>query len=253
MAIKVTETKYADGHRLTTEPRYDYVGRVLEVRTALENRNWSDTLDYTDFRTTSCTYALVWLGTHGVPAAAMTRWGEPCSWKAEPARDLEYFEQFIWVDCTCLFVDRGQTIMEPTVDAEMGQGGDPMMWANYLAWQSYQKAAAEKLEAQRAAAAAQREEARKAAAAKHAAFMAKSAAEKATVEAAMLKTPAKGSAVTVDGFTGKVFWKGVKLYRNRWTGTVGVKNVRGEVRWVDVSHWVPELTTPKKSPKKSRR
>jgi hypothetical protein len=228
-----------------------FAGRVLQVQKVTETRNWSDTLDYTDHRSTECTYALVWLGTHGVPPTASGRDGRThANWESlrDPTspgseydtkpRDLEYWEQFAWVDCTNLFTWRGSDHRVPEVDAEMGSGGEPLMWANYLAWQAHQKS----LAAAALRAAAEQKAARDAElakeAAKKAARAAKSDAERAGVEAMMAHTPAKGSTCTVDGFTGKVFWKGVKLYRNRWRGTVGLKDAKGAVAWIDVSHWV---------------
>lgn len=242
-----------------------FAGRVLEVQKVTETRNWSDTLDYTDHRSTECTYALVWLGTHGVPPTASGRDGRThANWESlrDPAqprgeydtkpRDLEYWEQFAWVDCTNLFTWRGSDHRVPEVDAEMGAGGEPLMWANYLAWQAHQKSLAEKArrEAEAAAAAHAEEEAK--AAAKRAAKVAKSDAEKALVEARMAQTPAKGTTCTVDGFTGQVFWKGVKLYRGKWRGTVALKDAKGQVAWIDVGHWVPEATPAKPKAKKAR-
>ena len=227
-----------------------FQGRVLKIEEFTETRNHSDTLDYTDHRSTLCTYALVWLGTHGVPPSESAYAGrtlvahetmrEPGGYKSEydrKPRDLEYWEQFAWVDCTNLFVWRGSDRLEPTVDAEMGVG-EPLMWANYLAWQAHQVSLAEKARREAAELKAARDAELAKAAAKKAALAAKSDAEKAGVEAMMAHTPAKGTTCTVDGFTGKVFWKGVKLYRNRWRGTVGLKDAKGAVAWIDVSHWV---------------
>ena len=227
-----------------------FAGRVLKLEHVTETRNHSDTLDYTDHRSTACTYALVWLGTHGVPPTASGRDGRThANWESlrDPSReqgefdakprDLEYWEQFAWVDCTNLFTWRGSDHREPEVDAEMGSSGDPLMWANYLAWQAHQKGLAEKaLRDAQAAAEARKEEAAKAAA-KLAAKNAKLDLQKAGVEAQMAHTPAKGTDCTVDGFTGKVFWKGVKMYRGKWRGTVGLKDSKGQVAWIDVGHW----------------
>ncbi|MBM3301367.1 MAG: hypothetical protein FJY85_15615, partial [Deltaproteobacteria bacterium] len=44
-----------------------FPNRVVRVQRMTEERNWSDTLDYSDWRSTNVVYALVWLGTHGVP------------------------------------------------------------------------------------------------------------------------------------------------------------------------------------------
>ena len=243
MAIKVITPQVLNGSCTTdgVEPVMAFEGRVLKVETVTETRNWSDTLDYTDHRSTECTYALVWLGTHGIPphkydARPVARAIEhPSEW-SKP-RELEYWEQFAWVDCTNLFTWRGSPHCEPTVDAEMGTG-DPLMWVNYLAWQGHLKGLAEKAARDAEAERLKRAEEAKVEAAKKAARQAKSDAEKALVEAKMVQTPEKGTECTVDGFTGKVFWKGVKLYRNKWRGTVGLKDAKGAVAWIDVGHWV---------------
>ena len=240
MAIKVITPQVVNGSCTTdgVEPVTVFEGRVLKVEKVTETRNWSDTLDYTDNRSTECTYALVWLGTHGVRPYA---WGGRTTTRVEhrhaPADDLEYWEQFAWVDCTNLFTWRGSPHLEPTVDAEMGTG-DPLMWVNYLAWQGHLKGLAEKAARDAEAERLKRAEEAKVEAAKKAARQAKSDAEKALVEAKMVHTPEKGTECTVDGFTGKVFWKGVKLYRNKWRGTVGLKDAKGAVAWIDVGHWV---------------
>ena len=245
MAIQVTpSTTGRNGSSYTL-----FQGRVLKIEEITESRNHSGTLDYTDHRSTLCTYALVWLGTHGVPPSESAYAGrtlvahetmrEPGGYKSEydrEPRDLEYWEQFAWVDCPNLFVWPGSDRLEPTVDAEMGVG-EPLMWANYLAWQAHQKGLAEKAQRELEAAAAQAREEKAKRAAKLAAKNAKLDLQKAHVEAQMVHTPAKGTTCTVDGFTGQVFWKGTKLYRGKWRGTVGLKDSKGQVAWIDVGHW----------------
>ena len=243
MAIEVFTPRYNGGYYTLegVEATKRFEGRVLKVEQCVETRNWSDTLDYTDYRSTNVTRALVWLGTHGVPGMRnaqgrlFANLSEGEYWQ-EKARDLEFHEQFAWVDCTNIFADRGETKYTPTVDAMMGEG-DPMMWANFVAWEAYEKSVADKAARDRAAReaeAAKLEEKRKAAAAKKAA---KAELAKAEAEAQLTKCPKKGTKVTVDGFTGMVFWTGVSKYYGKWNARVGVKDTRGEVRWIDAAHW----------------
>ena len=244
MAITVTR-KSQQGKLESVETVFE--GRVLELANTREQRNWSDTYDYTDYRTTECTYALVWLGTHNLPPRApnVTSKGvsrpscyyKVASFEEKDVRDLEFHEQFAWVDCTNLFSWRGDPSLKPEVDTAMAEG-DPLMWANYIAWKGYMKGLEDKslrmaVEEEKAKV----EKAEKEAKAK-AVKEAKKEKQKQEVEAAMLLTPEKNTEVTINGFTGRVFWKGVKEYRGKWRGTVGVKNNYGEVVWVDVSHWV---------------
>ena len=243
MAIKVQRPQVIDGS--STCLTFDlFEGRVLKVEQVTETRNHSDTLDYSDHRSTKCTYALVWLGTNNLPPKAPQvkstlvgrpmRHAEVYSFEQKEVRDLEFHEQFAWIDCTNLFEWRGSDRLTPTVDAEMGKNGDPLMWANYIAWQGYMKGLEHQSKLMAEEDARLEEERRLKAEAK----AQKSLNQKAVVEGALLKTPAKGTEVTYKDFTGKVFWKGVKQYRGKWRGTVGLKNNYGEVCWVDVSHWV---------------
>lgn len=246
--MAITVTRESQGKMELVETVFE--GRVLEVISPIEQRNWSDTYDYTDYRTTECNYALVWLGTRNLPprAPSVTSKGvsrpscyyHVASFEEKNVRDLEFHEQFAWVDCTALFTWRGEARLKPEVDTEMGKG-DPLMWANYIAWKGYMKALEDKsLHMAVEEAKAKAEKAEKEAKAK-AAKEAKKEKQKQAVEAAMLLTPEKNTEVTINGFTGWVFWKGVKEYRGKWRGTVGVKNNYKEVIWVDVSHWVPSV------------
>jgi hypothetical protein len=118
-----------------------YVGRVLEVKTFTESRNMSDTLDYSDWQAVKCTSALVWLGTRGKG-----------HWADKEDRDLEFFEQFQWIDVSNHFAWRGCDFKEATRDAGMDIiGSDPIMLVNYIAWQSHQKALAAEADAKRVA------------------------------------------------------------------------------------------------------
>jgi hypothetical protein len=228
-----------------------FVGRVLRVERTTETRNWSDTMDYSDYRTTQCTYALVWLGTHGIAPEYINtprpraHWGslrgaheQLPDYLTDKARELEYFEQFAWVDCTNLHGDRmASKLVNPQTDAAPFISGEPLMWANFIAWESYRKAAAEKAAREAAAAA----ETRAAAAAKKAACDVKKSSKeallKSAAEAQMVHCPKKGDVVTVNGFNGKVIWTGVSKYYGKYNARVGVKNAKGEVQWIDAAHW----------------
>jgi len=214
-----------------------FAGRVLEVRKYVDRRNMSDTLDYTDYRDVECTEALVWLGTHAVPPYGdRTRTPDEYKYGPEP-RDLEFHEQFGWVDCSNHFTWRGEPSRTPTVDADL-QNGEPLMWANFIAWKAHTAA-----ETKRKAAELQvrKEESERRAAEdrlKDAARKAKAAAKDATLKAAaeaLLTTVVKGNTYTVDGFTGQAFWVGAKKYRGKWQPRVGLKNSRGEIAWIDAS------------------
>ena len=246
MAITLITHDYANNIDLESEV---FVGRVLRVERTTETRNWSDTMDYTDYRTTECTYALVWLGTHGIPpehantARPMAHWGSlRLAHEALPdyltdrVRDLEYFEQFAWVDCTNLHGDRmAHRLVNPHTDSAPFIAGDPLMWANFIAWESHQKAESDRrLQAAQVAleAARKEKEAREAVAAARAAKReAKAAATKVTAEAAFVNLPANGTELTVKGFTGCLFWKKVTQFRGTWAARFGLKNTNGDVAW----------------------
>jgi hypothetical protein len=223
-------------------PKRFFEGRVLRIEKTTETRNWSDTLDYSDHRTTDCTWALVWLGTHGVPPQARGRIAtslETYSWEADKARDLEVHEQYAWVDCTNLLADRNGYRLVPTVDSfdmQLLHGG-PAMIEGLAVWEEHSRVVRAKFEAAKKA---QEEEA----AARSAAVKAKAEARqaklaekhlvgKAEADEQMARIPAKGTQVTVDGFTGRVFWTGVTKYRGTWNARAGVKDSKGNVIWVE--------------------
>lgn len=216
--MAIVTTKHDSG-----EVTEKFAGRVIEVRTFLATRNMSDTLDYTDFRSVECTEALVWLGTHH----------RFYPWEEEKA--LAFHQQFTWVDVSNHFAFRNGESSKAAADAVMGVNGEPLMWANLIAWRNYvvnqkliaDKAAAEAAEARRIEAAAK--------AAKAAARALKNEAKKAATEAEQLaKAPPNGTAVKVGSFTGKVFWIGTKKYRGTWSVRLGVKGTRGTVVWCGV-------------------
>ena len=219
-----------------------FEGKVLKVESTREDRNWSDTLDYSDFRATTCTWALVWLGEHGVvpsrrgfTTARPMAFIEEASWMVR--QPLAPAEQFAWIDCTNLFSDRHGYALLATVDENWKQAafGGPVMWENYLLWQAAQeqlKVDASKAFDERCIAEAKL---KAAADAKVAVKAAKDAALKTAAEALLARIPAKGTVVTVNGFTGKIFWTGVAKYRNQWNANAGVKDTKGVVQWISAS------------------
>ena len=235
--MPITKTNYTNSYNISSVDAL-FVDRVIRIQEMDEVRNWSDTLDYMDMRGVTATYALVWLGTHGVP---------PRSWHGRPMADvvpsrfdepraLEFHEQFAWVDCTNMFVDRNGYALQVKVDGDHGMFGDPLMWANLIAWEAYHKAAAEKRAEELRLEREARQAVEAAVAAKKAASKAKRDAKDATLKAEseklMARIPAKGTKVTIDGFTGQVFWIGCSKYRGKWSARAGVKNVKGEVAWI---------------------
>lgn len=117
-----------------------FPGRVIRVETHLEVRGWTDPDGRTDFRTTECTYALVWLGPWGIPPRVRDH--RPMVILQPPRgagreKDLEFYEQFGWVDCTSTFPDADGSYLEPSVDGPHGSFGDPLMWTNLIGWEAY--------------------------------------------------------------------------------------------------------------------
>ena len=222
-------------------PKRFFEGRVLRIEKTIETRNWSDTLDYTDHRSTDCTWALVWLGTHGVPPQARGRIAtglETYSWDADKARDLEVHEQYAWIDCTNLFSDRNGYRLVASVDSfdmQLLHGG-PAMIEGLAIWEEHQREVRARFEATKKAhkeeAAALAAAVKAKAEARQAKLAEKHLAGKAEAEGQMARIPAKGTQVTVDGFTGRVFWTGVTKYRGTWGARAGVKDSKGNVVWV---------------------
>ena len=237
MAIIRTTTEQSTN--VVTAQTIHFLGRVVRTEVVTETRNWSDTMDYTDYRSTKCIYALVYMGRHGI--APMTRAGRTVAgvnpYPGSELRDLEAGERFAWIDCTNLFSYRGVPVLVATVDTfdmQLLHGG-PEMFDDLAAWDAHQvvlqKAAAEEREAAAKAAEAQRQ----ATVAKAEKKAAKEAQLKASAEALLARIPAKGTTVTVDGFTGKVFWTGVSKYRGAYNARAGVKDSKGEVAWIDAA------------------
>ena len=141
MPIKVTPMKYDAGSCFTDtdNARLEHEGRVVRVQTSMKSRNHSDTMDYTDFRMTEVTEALVyrgrtWKGVHGFD-------------KEETECPVEH--RFHWIDCTNLFTWRGSDHRLPTADPQWQLLLVPGLIEDYAAWeeiQNQQQAAAAKRE-----------------------------------------------------------------------------------------------------------
>lgn len=228
-----TYTKNTENRNFDVLSLVEYAGCVIEVRTYQATRNMSDTMDYTDFRTVNCTDALVWLGPFNHPHGN----------KYTPARELEFFEQFVYIDCSNHFSDRDFQYLKAEADAT--KEGSPLLWANYLAWKAHKEAEANRLLLEQKMEREAREASRLAA-------EKKDADQKAEVETLLRDySPTKGTTVTIDGVTGEVFWKGVKKYRGRWRATVGIRDSRGVAHWIDIGKFVPapEKTRSKRGKK----
>lgn len=217
-----------------------FIGRVLQVDETTEDRNWSDTMDYSDWRTTACKYALVWLGEsgvkpHGGRSGRRAAHVEPTSWGV--TENLDIIDQFAWVDCTNTFAYRNGSSLFPvadTFDMQLLHGG-PLMLDNLATWRGLTLRRQEQHDAEMAAQKAKSDaaEADKAAASasRAAAAVAKLEASRAAANEDFKKIPAKGAVATVDGVTGNVFWTGITKYRGSFAARYGVKNERGEVAW----------------------
>jgi hypothetical protein len=221
--MPITTKRWTDNPTRTTTT-VEYTGRVLRIEKREENRNHSETLDFSDWRYTTCTYATVWLGEHGIPGGRY-RLGE--------ARDLDIHEQIAVIDCTNLF----GWMDSSTVTAEVDTDIDPRAKVALLTWESFEAA---RKEAARVAALAElhriAEETKKAAAAKaakEAQKQAKLTATAVTAEVELTKVQhLKGKVVTLkSGFQGTLFWCGIKAYRGVNSARIGVRNAKAEVEW----------------------
>jgi len=225
----------------TFEKETLYLGRVVRVETTTETRNWSDTLDYTDMRSTTCTYALVYLGHEG-KKPRHHHIGNRLFVTDAPWYEVEALgigDRFAWIDCTNLFADRNGYSLSPVADTfgDIILYNGAEVYDELAAWEAHHKAEAEARMAEYERAEAVRKAAEEVEKAKKAARQAKRDAKeaelKASAEKLLARIPAKGTEVTVDGFTGKVFWVGVSKYRGSFSARAGVKDVKGEVAWVD--------------------
>lgn len=213
-----------DPARTTTT--VEYTGRVLRIEKREENRNHSETLDFSDWRYTTCTYATVWLGEHGIPGG-----------RHGTARDLDIHEQIAVIDCTNLF----GWMDSSTVTAEVDTDIDPRAEVALLTWEAFEKARkTAEAKAVEAEVARRAEEVKKAAAvkaAKEAQKQAKLNATAVVAEVELTKVQSlKGKVVTLkSGFQGTLFWCGIKAYRGVNSARIGVRNDKAEVEWADAS------------------
>ena len=219
----------------TTETLYK--GRVVRVLNVVETRNWSDTLDYTDYRSTNCTIALVYLGREGKKPHGHHAFGRgyvnDCSWT--PVGPLDVGDRFAWVDCTNLFSDLysywlDNVTVDSVGDLFLACGAE--VYDELAAWDDFNSKEAEKAAEQRRLEETRRQAEAKANAEKAAIKRAKDEGLKAEAEKMLAHIPAKGTTVTVDGFTGQVFWTGVTKYYGKWSARAGIKDARGNVAWV---------------------
>lgn len=230
--MPITVTGFSTETQNHSIPPVDkFVGRVVRIERQTETRNLSGTLDYTDNQSITAVYALVWLGDHAVPPtdrygrpmSSAHQYGKPCELKVE--------EQFAWIDCSNDFTWRGCDILDPKVDENL----DPAAAAALPVWEAHQKFLADERAAKAAAEKAKWEERARIEAEKAAAKAAKKAAKlessKATAEAQLAQLPAKGTTVRLNGFTGQLFWAGIKAYRGQYNCRVGVKDNNGNVEW----------------------
>ena len=243
MSITITKSRYnSETNKYNKETSEGFAGRVVRIMQRSEYRNLSDTLDYSDFQTITATYALVWLGTHGLAGRRergyvgdLPRVDHDSQFRiscGDAARDLAAHEQFGWIDCTNAFVWRGCDELVPRVDEVLDAGAV----AALPVWEAEQKRLDDERLAQIAADKVRREAEAAAEAAKKAAREAKKAAKLEASKAAadadyVMVAPMKGSIVTVAGFTGTLFWIGVKEYRGQYGVRIGVKDAKGNVQW----------------------
>jgi hypothetical protein len=223
--MPITTKRWTDNPSRTTTT-VEYTGCVLRIEWREESRNHSETLDYSDWRHTTCTYATVWLGEHGIPGG---RYGT--------ARDLDIHEQIAVIDCTNLF----GWMDSSTVTAEVDTDIDPRAEVALLTWEAFEKARkTAEAKAVEAEVARRAEEVKKAAAAKAAKEAQKQAKLTATAVAAEVELTKvqslKGKPVTLkSGFQGTLFWCGIKAYRGVNSARIGVRNAKGDVEWASAS------------------
>lgn len=241
MPITVTE-RLPHSSQVTSEAVV-FRGRVVRVEHTVEDRNHSDTWDYTDYRSTNCVWALVWLGGVGVPPVMrgdrMLTSLYDITHKIGEERELEDHEKFGWIDCTNMWGWKGSPELLPQVDGldmQLLLGG-PEMLDDLERWDAAmerileeKKREEEAREAERSARIQAENERKEKRAVKKAA---KEAHLKEAAEGLLARIPLKGTEVTVDGFTGKVFWVGVSKYYGKYSARAGVKDTKGNVVWVD--------------------
>lgn len=104
---------------LGARPDAPFGSPVLQIRTSVESRNHSDTLDYTDYQMTKVTQALVYIGHH-----------------------VELPRRFQWIDCTNLFTWRGVPERQPVVD-ELALLNEHIL-EDYTLWSQHMEAERQK-------------------------------------------------------------------------------------------------------------
>ena len=136
--MPITKTIYNSSSTSVSSVETSFVGRVLRIETVQSLRNWSKSWEHTDYRQTNCKYALVWLGSRGIPGFEFE--GRMTLSERGEARDLEPHEQFVWVDCTHMLVRGEQGMMVPEVDAFYMQllHGGPLMLENFSLWEAHE-------------------------------------------------------------------------------------------------------------------
>ena len=236
--MAIVSTTYDQSSSKVVKQSTHFVGRVVRLQEVTETRNHSDTMDYSDFRSTKCTYALVYLGRHGIAPNNMSRVRRTIAYYGQP-RDLEPIERFAWIDCTGLFVWRGSPHYTPevdTIDMQLVFGGEEML-QDLKTWE--EAVIAEREEsirlAEKASQDARREQEKKAA--KQANKLAKEQAKQTEAQNLLSRIPSKGTQVTINGFTGEIFWTGVSKYRGSYNARAGVKDSTGNVIWVDATQF----------------
>ncbi len=106
------------------EKNYTHVGCVIEIKKRTENRNMSDTLDYSDYQHVECTYALVYLGRKGSEYDYVLG--------ANRTYDLAIGERFKWIDISNHFAWRGMPVRTATVDVDAFE--DETLSEDYSSW-----------------------------------------------------------------------------------------------------------------------
>lgn len=238
MSIIVYDTSH--GVPLERAPqRESFKGAVLEIFERNQTRNVSDTLDYTDFRTVKCTYALVWLPAAD-PNMIYRRWRqldfapgtytlsvhhrygneESVDWsKNEP------FEQFGWIDCSNMFAWRNETLTLVTDDAfkfVMPFTGK-MIEAYIIFKEKLEQLKQMKADAARADAIRKEAEERRLLEIERAKSARDSAAREVALNVLSSSGLKFGQRVVTSKGTGQITWTGVNKYRGQHHARVGVR------------------------------
>lgn len=126
--MAITKTYHNGSFPSDAEVTIEFEGRVVSVDQVTERRNWSDTLDYSDWRMTDCTIATVYLGRYGAKnaydrydAATMPRERYEAlvaDKRRSPIVELPAHERFLKVDVTNMWSWRTGMVDAATVDAD---------------------------------------------------------------------------------------------------------------------------------------